>query len=88
MGKSLVNIEESIITFENTSMEEIWARMKARTKEYYSHSEIFGKFCNVNQYINVPVDYAYAYLSNVKNLEKWTFSVRSLNLLEEVCTRN
>ena len=32
MGKSLVNIEESIITFENTSMEEIWARMKARTK--------------------------------------------------------
>ena len=32
----------------------------------------------MNQYINVPVDYAYAYLSNVKNLEKWTFSVRSL----------
>jgi hypothetical protein len=78
MSKSLVDIENNIITFENTSLKDIWALMKARTKEYYSHRGSFGKFCNVNQHINVPVDYAYAYLSDIKTLEEWTFSVRSL----------
>jgi len=78
MFDSSADNKERIITIENTSRDEIWSLIKARTKDYYAHGEIFGNFCNVNQYINVPVDLAYDYLSNIENLEEWTFSVRSL----------
>lgn len=87
MSKNIIDIEDRIITVENTAMEAIWSIMKSRTKEYYTHGEIFGQFCNVNQYINVPVDFAYAYLSNIKNLEEWTFSVRSLKPIGGVCMK-
>ncbi|NJD52870.1 MAG: SRPBCC family protein [Candidatus Methanoperedens sp.] len=83
MNENLADSEKRIINIENTSREDIWSLIRLRTKEYYSHNDIFGKFCNVNQYIDVPVDFAYAYLSNIKNLEEWTFSVRSLKHIGE-----
>lgn len=51
-------------------------RIKALTKETYSHDEIFGQFCQLGIHIDCPVDMAFEYLANVYSLEEFTFSLR------------
>ncbi len=63
---------------EDHPMEEAQQKLAQETKDQYSHEEVFGDYCNVNQYINCPVDEAVAYASNPYSLEEWTFSVRDL----------
>lgn len=63
---------------EQYSVEDTAARCDRETKEKYSHDEIYGKWCNVNDYIDVPVDFAFEYAANVYSLEEWTYSVRDL----------
>lgn len=59
-----------------------WADANARfdrdTKDKYSHDEVYGKWWNVNDYIDVPVEYAFDYISNVYSLEEWSYGFRDL----------
>ena len=66
---------------EQYSLDESAARCERETKEKYSHEEIFGKWCNVNAFIDVPVDFAFAYVANIFSLEEWTYNVRDLKHL-------
>jgi hypothetical protein len=59
-----------------------WSRAMARfdrdTKERYSHDEIYKRCWNINDYFDVPVNYAYEYVSNVYSLEEWSYGIRDL----------
>ncbi len=54
------------------------SRWDRDTKEKYSHDELWGKWWNVNEYIDVPVDYAWEYVSNVYSVEEWSYGIRDL----------
>jgi hypothetical protein len=45
-------------------------------RSVYSHDQVFGKFCTVNDYIDCPPDELYEYLSDTRSLEEWTYSLR------------
>lgn len=63
---------------EDHSVPEIQKVLLTETKETYSHEEVHGTYCNVNDYINCPVEDAYNYAANVFSLEEWTYSMRDL----------
>jgi hypothetical protein len=63
---------------EHVSPQEIAARCERDTKDSYSHHEMYGTWCNVDGFIDVPVEYAFEYAANVHSLEEWTYSVRDL----------
>lgn len=63
---------------EHHSVKETAARCERETKDKYTHEEVYGQWCNVNDFIDVPVDYAWEYAANVYSLEEWTYSVRDL----------
>lgn len=63
---------------EEHSRDETKERFDRETKERYSHDEVYGKWWNVNNFIDVPVDYALAYGANVYSLEEWTHGIRNL----------
>ncbi len=63
---------------EHHSFELTQARYERETKEKYSHDEIYGKWCNLNDFIDVPADFAWEYVANIFSLEEWTYGVRDL----------
>ena len=68
---------------EDHPMEEAQEVLASDTKEHYAHDDIFGLYCNVNEYINCPVDTVYEYAKNIFSLEEWTFSVRDLTHVKD-----
>lgn len=76
-SKDLGSID-GLIRTENVSGQECFELMTKLTKPSYSHEEIFGEYCSLGKYINVPYDVVYEYAANVHSLEEWTYSVRDL----------
>lgn len=76
-SKDLTAID-GLIRTENVSGQECFEIMTKLTKPSYSHEEIFGEYCSLGEYINVPYDVVYEYAANVHSLEEWTYSVRDL----------
>jgi hypothetical protein len=67
----LVNLD----TMDMTSPE-TFAFWQSQRRETYPHEEMFGEACTVTQFIECPVEMAYAYASNLYSLEEWTATLR------------
>ena len=52
-------------------------------RSVYPHDQVFGEYCTVNDYIDCPPDELYAYLSDTRSLEEWTYSLRGFTPTEE-----
>lgn len=76
-GTDLRSID-GLIRSETTSPQECFETMQKLTKPSYTHEEIFGQYCSLGEYIDVPYDVVFEYCANVHSLEEWTFSVRDL----------
>ncbi|WP_181723052.1 SRPBCC family protein [Nocardia gipuzkoensis] len=48
------------------------------TRAVYSHDEIFGDYCTVNEFIAAPPEQVYEYLADTRSLAEWTYSTRAL----------
>ncbi|MGW5556938.1 SRPBCC family protein [Micromonospora sp. NPDC003944] len=53
------------------------------TRAVYSHEQIYGQFCTLQDYIHVPIDEVYAYLADIQNLNEWTYSTRGFDETDE-----
>ncbi len=69
---------EGLIRSETTSPQECFEVMQKLTKPTYTHEEIFGEYCSLGKYVDVPYEVVFEYAANVHSLEEWTFSVRDL----------
>jgi hypothetical protein len=67
-----------LVRCENTSMEDCYKIMLDLTKDLYPHEEIFGEYCSLGQYVDVPFDVLVDYAADVRSLQEWTFSIRDL----------
>ena len=70
-----------LINNENHNLDQINKVMKDLTKEQYDLEEVFGQFCQLGEFIAVPVDMAFEYASNVYSLSEWTFSMRNFQYI-------
>lgn len=46
------------------------------TKESFTYDEVYGQFVTVHQYIDAPPQAVYEYLTDVRNLNEYTYSTR------------
>ena len=69
---------DGLIRSEHTSPQDCHQLMLNLTKPTYSHEEIFGEYCSLGKYVDVPYEVCFEYAANVHSLEEWTFSVRDL----------
>jgi 3-oxoacyl-[acyl-carrier-protein] synthase III len=69
---------DGLIRSEQTSPQDCFETMQRLTKPSYTHEEIFGQYCSLGEYIDVPYEVVFEYCANVHSLEEWTFSVRDL----------
>lgn len=67
-----------LVRRENTSQETMLKLIDAGTKETYSHDEMFGRFCTITEYVEVPYDLVFDYCADTLFLQEWTYSVRDL----------
>lgn len=51
------------------------------TKERYLHDEVWGKWWAINDYLDVPLDFAFDYVSNVYSVEEWSYGIRDLKYI-------
>lgn len=57
--------------------------LTAATPEFHGHDNVFGVYCNINEYIAAPAEEVYRYAANVFSLEEWTYSIRNLYHVED-----
>ncbi|MEU7754864.1 SRPBCC family protein [Micromonospora sp. NPDC049101] len=53
------------------------------TRAVYSHEQIYGQFCTLQDYIDAPIDEVYDYLADIQNLNEWTYSTRGFDETDE-----
>lgn len=63
---------------EEYSQADAHARWEREAKEKYNHDEIYGKWWSVGEFIDVPADFAFDYVSNIFSLEEYSFGIREL----------
>ncbi|HWH69314.1 MAG TPA: hypothetical protein VNT26_08000 [Candidatus Sulfotelmatobacter sp.] len=76
----MVTATDKLINVENYAMDEIWQKfIVPGTKDTYTHEELFATAVPViTIFEGVPVDKAFAYLSDIQTLSDWTISLREL----------
>ena len=52
-------------------------------RSVYSHEDVFGQYCTVNDYVDCPPDELFEYLSDTRSLEEWTYSLRGFTPTDE-----
>lgn len=65
-----------LIRCETTSRDMGFALAADMTRSVYTHDEIYGRFCTLQDYIDCPIDTLHAYLADIHNLDEWTYSTR------------
>lgn len=79
---SLPALEDITGPLEGVTRIETSSRMQATPvimemmRSVYPHDQVFGQYCTVNEYIDCPPDELFAYLSDTRSLEEWTYSLR------------
>lgn len=53
------------------------------THSVYSHEQIYGRFCTVQDYIDAPPEELYDYLADERNLDEYTYSTRNFQPTDE-----
>ena len=54
-----------------------------KMRSVYPHDEVFGQYCTVNDYVDCPPDELFAYLSDTRSLEEWTYTLRGFTPSDE-----
>lgn len=65
-----------LLRWETTPREEALAIAGQMTKESFTYDEVYGQFCTVHQYIAVPPEAVYDYLTDIRSLNEYTYSTR------------
>lgn len=65
-----------IVRIENSDREATTPIIADMLRSVYPHEQVFGQFCPVQDYLAVPPQDLYDYLSDTRCLEEWTYSLR------------
>lgn len=65
-----------LLRWETMPREEAMALAGQLTKESFTYDEVYGQFVTVHQYIDAPPQAVYEYLTDVRNLNEYTYSTR------------
>jgi hypothetical protein len=71
-----INQIANVRRFENFSKNEMTALAMDLTHAVYAHDDIYGGYCTLEEYIDCPPEGVFEYLSDVRCLEEWTYSLR------------
>ncbi len=74
---------DGVVRIETSPREKATPIIMEMMRSVYPHDEVFGEYCTVNDYIDCPPDELYAYLSDTRSLEEWTYSLRGFTPTEE-----
>ncbi|GFH36371.1 SRPBCC family protein [Streptomyces pacificus] len=65
-----------LLRWETTPREQAMAVAAQMTKESFTYDEVYGQFVTVHQYIDAPPQAVYEYLTDIRNLNEYTYSTR------------
>lgn len=65
-----------LLRCETTEREVGIAQAMEMTHSVYTHEQIYGQFCTLQDYIDCPPDDVWEYLADDRNLDEWTYSTR------------
>ena len=74
---------DGVVRIETSPREKATPIIMEMMRSVYPHDQVFGEYCTVNDYIDCPPDELYAYLSDTRSLEEWTYSLRGFTPTEE-----
>lgn len=72
-----------LIRCETTPREDILALATAGTRPQYSHDEVYGDFCTVQEYIDCPPEDVFDYLCDINSLDEYSVSTRAFEPTED-----
>ncbi|MDT5088676.1 MAG: hypothetical protein QOG47_1383, partial [Mycobacterium sp.] len=72
-----------VVRIETTPLEDTAATFFTQLRSVYPHSEVFGQYCTVNDYVDCPPDDLFEYLSDTRSLEEWTYTLRDFTATDE-----
>jgi hypothetical protein len=72
-----------VVRIETAPLEETAGMFMSKMRSVYPHDEVFGQYCTVNDYVDCPPDDLFAYLSDTRSLEEWTYTLRGFTPTEE-----
>jgi hypothetical protein len=72
-----------VVRIETTPLEDTAATFFTQLRSVYPHSEVFGQYCTVNDYVDCPPDELFEYLSDTRSLEEWTYTLRDFTATDE-----
>lgn len=72
-----------LIRCETTPREEGFAIAAELTHSVYTHDQIYGRFCTVQDYIDCPPEHVFDYLNDVRGLDEYTYSTRDFKQVGE-----
>ncbi|MBT1188136.1 SRPBCC family protein [Streptomyces sp. CJ_13] len=67
---------EGLLRWETTPREEAFATAGAMSKPSFTYNEVYGQFVTVHQYIDVPPEKVYEYLTDIRSMNEYTYSIR------------
>jgi hypothetical protein len=71
-----------LLRCETTEREVGIAQAMEMTHSVYTHEQIYGQFCTLQDYIDVPPHELWDYLADDRNLDEWTYSTRHFEQVE------
>src|ERR1700744_3772409 len=74
---------DGVVRIETTPLEETAGTFLSQLRSVYPHSDVFGKYCTVNDYVDCPPDELFEYLSDTRSLEEWTYTLRGFTPSDE-----
>src|SRR6201991_2713532 len=74
---------DGVTRIESSPREQATPIIMDMMRSVYPHDQVFGEYCTVNDYIDCPPDELYAYLSDTRSLEEWTYSLRGFTPTDE-----
>ena len=72
-----------VVRIETTPLEDTAATFFTQMRSVYPHSEVFGQYCTVNDYVDCPPDELFEYLSDTRSLEEWTYTLRDFTATDD-----
>ncbi len=74
-----INQIPDVRRFENFPKDDMMAFCNELTHAVYPHEQIYGKYCTLEEYVDCPPEQVFEYLSDVRSLEEWTYSLREFS---------
>jgi hypothetical protein len=72
-----------LVRSETVDRDELSATASEMTQAAYTHEQLYGRYCSIQDYINCPPGDVYGYLANVHSLSEWTYSTRAFEQTDE-----